>query len=180
MQLHNVLAAISAMVASTIAAKVGDAGVLKGLDAGLAGTVTVKDKNTLEISGYTLEDASAPALYWWGANDENLSSGRRINNERVTATASGSTITVALDNGSTADDFSVVGLWCERFAINFGQTALKASDGSSTGGGASTPAAANPTAENSQSPKKDSGAGKGVVASLIPVVAAAIFVASLA
>jgi hypothetical protein len=45
--------------------KIGYSGVLTKTDAGLGGTVTVKDAMTLEITSYTLEDASAPALYWY-------------------------------------------------------------------------------------------------------------------
>ena len=114
------------------ATKVGWTGTLSSLDGGLGGTVTVVDANTLMITGYKLEDASAPALYWWGATDGNLKGGFRISNMHVTEKATTDKITIKLDAGKTTADFTTVGLWCEKFSANFGQAMLKAADGSGT------------------------------------------------
>ncbi|KAF4998392.1 hypothetical protein FDECE_11819 [Fusarium decemcellulare] len=109
---------------SVMAAKTGDSGELSSLDAGLGGTVEVVSSTELKITDYKLKDASAPALYWWGSKTSDLSSGFRINKERISEASSTEDITVKLDAGHTADDFSYVGLWCEKFDANFGQAKL--------------------------------------------------------
>ncbi|KAH8647558.1 hypothetical protein BGZ60DRAFT_521230 [Tricladium varicosporioides] len=116
---------------STTAEKIGYTGTLSSLDGGLGGTVQVVDATTLQISSYTLKDASAPALYWWGTTDGVLKNGFRISNTQVTSAAKSNMLTIKLDSGKTTADFSTVGLWCERLNANFGQATLKASDGSS-------------------------------------------------
>ncbi|PNP74529.1 hypothetical protein FNYG_12152 [Fusarium nygamai] len=115
---------------AAMAAKMGDSGALSSLDAGLGGTVEVVSNTELKITDYELKDASAPALYWWGSKTEDLSSGFRINKERISDTSSKMDIMVKLDAGYTAKDFSYVGLWCEKFDANFGQAKLS-SDGDS-------------------------------------------------
>lgn len=104
--------------------KIGWTGKLSSLDGGLGGTVKVVDSTTLMISDYMLEDASAPALYWWGTTDGTLKDGFRISNEQVTEKASSDSLTIKLDAGKTTADFTTVGLWCERLNANFGQATL--------------------------------------------------------
>lgn len=104
--------------------KIGWSGKLSSRDGGLGGTVKVVDSKTLQIIDYKLEEASAPALYWWGATDGDIGSGFRISNERVSEAAKSDSLTIALDVGKTPEDFSIVGLWCERFSANFGQASL--------------------------------------------------------
>ncbi|KAF5648862.1 hypothetical protein F25303_4890 [Fusarium sp. NRRL 25303] len=115
---------------AAMAAKMGDSGALSSLDAGLGGTVEVVSNTELKITDYELKDASAPALYWWGSKTEDLSSGFRINKERISDTSSKMDIMVKLDAGHTAKDFSYIGLWCEKFAANFGQAKLTSNGGS--------------------------------------------------
>lgn len=123
--------AAAALSTSVLAADVGDSGVINGFRNGLEGTVTVKDENTLEVTGYTLEDASAPALYWWGATSDDIGSGFRINGDMVNTEAEDETLTIELLDGITASDFTYVSLWCERLDIDFGNTRLEATDGES-------------------------------------------------
>ncbi|KAJ2902575.1 hypothetical protein MKZ38_000335 [Zalerion maritima] len=175
-------AILISLISTAIAADVGATGDLSSLDAGLQGTVTVKDSDTLEISGYTLEDASAPALYWWGHNEEDdIESGYRINNEQVTETADDETIDVALDAGYSADDFVYVSLWCERLSANFGTAKLEGSDGdaSSTSGGSGGDEASETDSadEASETGDQGSGAGKTGAASAGALAAAAAFAA---
>ncbi|GAB1319408.1 hypothetical protein MFIFM68171_09618 [Madurella fahalii] len=108
--------------------KMGWAGELSSLDGGLGGTVVVTDANTLVINDYRLEDASAPALYWWGSTSSDLADGFRISNTQVDEAATSDTYTITLDAGRTTADFETVGLWCERFSTNFGQATLAPSD----------------------------------------------------
>lgn len=59
-----------------------------------------------------------------------------------------SEMTIELDAGKTITDVSVVGLWCEKFGIDFGQTTL-AADGSSGATTASVTAASTTSATSS-------------------------------
>jgi hypothetical protein len=139
--------ALTTFTAAQSAQKAGYAGTLSSLDGGLGGTVTVIDDKTLMITNYKLEDASAPALYWWGATNTNLKGGFRISSKQVTEAAKTNTLTITLDAGKTTADFSTVGLWCEKFSANFGQAELKAGGASGGGGsGATTSAPAAPAA----------------------------------
>ncbi|KAF7182159.1 hypothetical protein CNMCM7691_001547 [Aspergillus felis] len=140
--------------------KMGYSGTLSSLSGGLQGTVTVVDSTTLMISNYELQDASAPALYWWGTTDGVLKDGFRISNDHITmATTKPADMTIKLDAGKTTADFSTVGLWCEHFGINFGQATLKDNGGSNstTASTASTVSAA--TASASASTSKSAAAG---------------------
>lgn len=126
--------------AQSPANKTGWTGTLSTLDGGLAGTITVIDSQTLRITNYALEDGLAPALFWWGSPSTKLSEGFRISNKQVKEAATSNTYTITLDAGKGLTDFVTVGLWCEKFGVNFGQATL-APPGSgsgqmgSTGGG---------------------------------------------
>jgi len=112
-------------------------GTLSTLDGGLQGTVTVpsQDDHTLSVTNYKLEDASAPALYWWGSASSSLADGFRISEKHVTEpSGDADTYTISLDAGKTSADFVTVGLWCEKFGANFGQATLAPPGGGQTGG----------------------------------------------
>lgn len=142
--------------------KKGWAGKLSSLDGGLGGTVVVTDANTLVVQGYELEDASAPALYWWGSTSPNLADGFRISNKQVEQAATSDTYTIALDAGKTAADFMTVGLWCEKFSVNFGQATLAPSDGQSQTGGSSPTTTAPVGGAQTQTSKPNSGVANTV------------------
>lgn len=132
MRFTQAITGLTLLCCSALAADQGFAGTLSSLDSGLGGTVEVVDDKTLMISDYTLEDASAPALYWWGSTTDDLPSGFRISNEQITEAAPSDSLTIKLDAGKTAKDFSVVGLWCEKLSANFGQATLTADGASSS------------------------------------------------
>lgn len=164
--------------------KMGYSATLSSLSGGLQGTVTVVDSTTLMISNYELQDASAPALYWWGTTDGVLKDGFRISNDHITmATTKPTDMTIKLDAGKTTADFSTVGLWCEHFGINFGQVTLKDNGGSNstTASMASTASTASTTTA-SASASTSKGAAAGMVAptsfgGLAGVVASGLLVA---
>ncbi|CEJ89626.1 hypothetical protein VHEMI05460 [[Torrubiella] hemipterigena] len=139
------------------AAETGWSGAIQTKDGGLGGVVTVVNDTTLMISKYTLKAATAPALYWWGATDSNLPKGFRINNERVSEPAKTDSITISLDAGHKASDFTYVGLWCEKLNANFGQ-ALLSKDGSSSTSDSSPSGSSAPSASPSVD-KKGAAAG---------------------
>jgi Electron transfer DM13 len=136
------------------AQKIGWSGTLMKTDGGLAGIVTVVDAATLMITNYKLVDASAPALYWWGAVDGNLKGGFRISNEQITQASTSDKLTIKLDAGKSTTDFVTVGLWCEKFQANFGQATLMAANGNST-------SAPSPSQTTSIAPTQSTKAGAG-------------------
>lgn len=126
-----------ALAISTVLAedKIGWSGTVESLDGGFEGTFEVQDESTLVLKEFTLEDGSAPALYWWASETEELKDGVRISETRITGEHENEELEIPLDSdsGKTTKDFSVVGLWCETFATSFGQAKLEAGDGSSSG-----------------------------------------------
>jgi len=162
--------------------KIGWTGTLSSLDGGLGGIVTVTNNTTLTISDYTLADASAPALYWWGTTNGILADGFRISNFHVTQAATSNMDTINLDAGKTTADFSTVGLWCEQLKANFGQATLAAA-GAGAGAGMSTasagssmsPTGSAPTPTSSKSGAASVGAPiSALVMTLLAAVAFAI------
>lgn len=172
--MSKIVALLALLATSAMAADVGATGKLMGKDGGLGGTVKVLNDSALEISGYTLKDASAPALYWWGSTNDKLSSGFRINNERVDKAATANSIVIPLDAGKKAADFSVVGLWCEKLSANFGQAALS-KDGSETGSSTSSGSGAQPTKMGGAA----SGFGSPQPAAVIALLSVVLFAAQL-
>jgi len=147
---------------ATADTKQGWSGKLSSLDGGLGGTVVVSDARTLVVQDYKLEDASAPALYWWGSTSSNLADGFRISNKQVEQAATSNTYTIALDAGKTAADFMTVGLWCEKFSVNFGQATLAPSDGKSQTGGSGSAATASVGGVATQTSRPNAGASNAV------------------
>jgi len=152
--------------------KTGWSGKLSSLDGGLEGVVTVVDPTTLLIKDYKLEDGHAPALYWWGSTTNSLKNGFRISSKLVNMVSKGQDLTVKLDVGKTTADFITVGLWCERYGVNFGQTTLQpgagggsssasAASGTSVAGGTSA-AGSNPTSTTTPSPGAGAAIGKTI------------------
>lgn len=156
-----------ALASLAAAADSGWTGTIKTMDGGLGGTVMVVNDTTLMISGYTLKDASAPALHWWGSTTSDLPKGFRINNERVSQAATSDSLTIPLDAGHKASDFDYVGLWCESLNKNFGQAQLSKAAATSSGSAAS----ASPSASKT-------GAAAGL--SAVPGAVAALVVAAVA
>ena len=113
------------------------------------------------VSNYELQDASAPALYWWGTKDGVLKDGFRISNHHITtATMKPTDMKINLDAGKTTEDFSTVGLWCENFHVDFGQATLM-DNGSGNSTTTSTTSTASTTAVSASS---STGAAVGMVA----------------
>ncbi|EPE34248.1 hypothetical protein GLAREA_07261 [Glarea lozoyensis ATCC 20868] len=160
------LCACQTLAQNVSTTKVGYSGVLTKTDGGLGGTVTVKNAMTLEITSYTLKDASAPALYWWGTTNGVLKDGFRISNTQVTMAAASTTLEINLDAGKTTADFDTVGLWCERLSANFGQATLAAST-ASTPGAATGTTTAPPAATTSKSGAANTRAHMGAIVGAI-------------
>jgi hypothetical protein len=165
------LLAVAHLVSSqtTSFPKANYTGTLSSLDGGLSGTITVTSPTTLLVTRYTLEDASAPALYWWGTANSQLRDGFRISNTQVTKKTTGAdqSYTIMLDAGKTVDDFGKVGLWCEKFGVNFGEAELKSAGTAGTGAG--TGAGGSGSGGSGAGGMKSEGAGKRVGAAGVGV-----------
>jgi len=88
----------------------------------IAGTLTLIDDRTFEVTGFNY-DGGGPSVFFYLGTDGQYSTGaggllvgprlngRPYNNE---------TLTVTLPDGVTLNDFNGVSVWCELFGINFG------------------------------------------------------------
>ncbi|MDN4503624.1 DM13 domain-containing protein [Alteromonadaceae bacterium BrNp21-10] len=108
-------------------AKVGYSGELATLAHNVAGTVTVVNNCTLEVSMFNY-DGGGPLVYFYGSTDHgynsdaafamgNLLNGRVYQQE---------TLMINLPAGKTLDDFNSLSVWCADFNVSFGQTLLSA------------------------------------------------------
>lgn len=149
-------------------------------DAGLSGTVTVINDTAVMIKDYTLKSASAPALHWWGSTGEDISKGFRVNSMRVSeATPNPTDVTILLDSGKKASDFTYFGLWCESLKANFGEAKLQAASGASTSTGSGSMSSASSMPSASSKPSSKSGASLNRASTGAAVVAGgALLVAS--
>lgn len=117
----------AALVLGTIAsaAEVGESGKLSSLMGGLEGEVIVTSDNTITIKNYQLQKTGGPPLYWYGSVKNDIPHGFRISEEKIdTVQTTPIDLIVKLDAGKSLSDFNYVGLWCEPYNINFGQTEL--------------------------------------------------------
>jgi hypothetical protein len=161
MHFTSVLSTVAFALAVFAQSEVGWTGRLSSLSGGLEGEVSVINSDTLVINNYELQDASAPALYWWGSTTTTLKDGFRISNMHITQTQTSPTnITIDLNAGKTASDFSTVGLYCEQFGVDFGQTTL-----SQTMGGSSSSVSASPTSPSAASSTTSAAATTATTAS---------------
>lgn len=127
----------AALVLGTIAnaTEVGESGKLSSLMGGLEGEVIVTSESTITIKNYQLQKTGGPSLYWYGSIENDIPHGFRISEEKIDSIQTTPTdLTVKLDAGKSISDFNYVGLWCEPYNINFGQTELLPATASNTTG----------------------------------------------
>lgn len=168
------------------AAEVGESGQLSSLMGGLQGDVVIVDDHTIVVKGFELKKLGGPPLNWYGSLKDDIPHGFRISEEEVAdVQKTPKDLTVKLDSGKSLSDFEYVGLWCEPFNINFGQTKLSKDGGSSTSSNstassdASTSASsASPAAASSTAGSSDGSSVKssGFYLAAISLVASALFV----
>ena len=93
---------------------------------GIAGTLTILDDRTFEVTNF-FYDGGGPSVYFYlGTGGDYSSRGVGIQvgpllNGRVYA---GDTVRVTLPDGITLDDFDGVSVWCDLFFANFGDARL--------------------------------------------------------
>lgn len=134
------------------AAEVGESGQLSSFMGGLQGDVVVKDAHTIVVKGFELQKLGGAPLYWYGSLKNDIPHGLRISEEDVAKVQKmPMDLTVKLDAGKSLSDFNYVGLWCEPYKINFGQTKRSETGGSNTSSN-STATSAAPTAVSSTPP----------------------------
>ncbi|EFN50783.1 hypothetical protein CHLNCDRAFT_142504 [Chlorella variabilis] len=102
---------------------VGLEGQLTGLEHDVSGRVRIVNDCTFEVSGFTY-DGQGSDVYWWGAfstaYNDIRSEGFRIVPEQVTRSYHGETVNFTMCHGLEVDDFSVISLWSEDWAVDFG------------------------------------------------------------
>jgi len=172
--LATIVLALSTLVSAED--KTGYGGVIETKDGGLEGSFEVVDSTTLKLTGFTLVDGSAPKLYWWGSESDDLGSGFRISEEQIQGEHDNEDKTIKLDSGKTTDDFGYVGLWCEQFNANFGQAKLEKDGASAASSSSSSDSSSN---SKSGDDKKNSGprTGLGMMGALVAAGVIAGFMA---
>ena len=100
---------------------VGRTRQLSMLDHGVAGTVLIKDDCTIEVSDF-FYDGGGPSVYFYGGQNLNYIGANAFSiGPLLSGTAwEGDTITLAIPEGKTLDDFDSISVWCFDFNANFG------------------------------------------------------------
>ncbi|MFC3120072.1 DM13 domain-containing protein [Agaribacter flavus] len=108
--------------------KKGFTGQLSSFAYEVAGTVTVIDGCTLEVTMFTYVDGGAPKVQFYTGNNLNFvganSYGLGPNLEGKTFREE--TIVLSLPEGRSVNDFNSLSVWCVDFNVDFGSTVLRA------------------------------------------------------
>lgn len=102
---------------------VGSTAQFRNIFHGIAGTLTVLDDRTLEVTGFEY-DGQGPSVFFYLGNNglyAERDGGIRVGNLLNRSTPYlGETLTINLPDGVTLDDFNGVSVWCDIFFANFG------------------------------------------------------------
>ncbi|KAI1829141.1 hypothetical protein DTO027I6_9942 [Penicillium roqueforti] len=168
------------------AAEVGESGQLSSLMGDLQGNVVIKDDNTIVVEGFELQKLGGPPLNWYGSLKDDIPHGFRISEGEVAdVQKTPKDLTVKLDAGKSLSDFEYVGLWCEPYKINFGQTKLSKDRGSSSSSNSTASSdvstsvsSASPTAASSTTGSSDGSSVKsgGFYLAAISLVASTLLI----
>ena len=107
--------------------KMGYTGTLSTIWYEVAGTVTVRDNCTLEVTMFTYVDGGAPNVQFYTGDNLNFTGagsvgiGPKLDGQ----TFRNETILLSLPEGLTVDDFDSLSVWCIDFNIDFGSTILR-------------------------------------------------------
>lgn len=102
--------------------RIGSSATFSTLAHEVAGTVTIIDDCTLEITGFNY-DGQGPAVYFYAARDADYLSenafvlGDQLNGPRYT----NETIRLKLPENRTLADMNTISVWCVDFRANFGE-----------------------------------------------------------
>lgn len=102
---------------------------LSQLDHGVkSGPITIVDAQTFLINDFHY-DGQGPAGYWWAtAGSRQSSSGLRLKDENGSEKPlrrySGETVVISLPEGKTIWDYDYIGVWCEEYQVDFGNTRI--------------------------------------------------------
>lgn len=109
--------------ATSLHPRVGATAEFRNIFHGIAGTLTVLDDRTLQVTGFEY-DGEGPSVFFYlgtggeyAARDGGILVGNRLNRSTPYV---GETITINLPDGVTLDDFDGVSVWCDIFFANFG------------------------------------------------------------
>jgi len=100
---------------------VGRTRQLSMLEHDVSGTVTILDDCTIEVSNF-FYDGRGPSVYFYGGQNLNYIGADAFSiGPLLTGTVrEGDTITLAIPEGKTLDDFDSISVWCFDFNANFG------------------------------------------------------------
>lgn len=102
-------------------AKVGQSGHFQTYSHNVAGTATIIDNCTIEITNFDY-DGGGPEVYFYAAVDSQFNSPSAfIIGERLTGTVfTNDTLQVSLPQGKSLDDLDSLSVWCVDFSVDFG------------------------------------------------------------
>lgn len=100
---------------------VGSTGEFSTLAHGVSGHAEIIDNCTIQITNFNY-DATAPAVYFYGANNNSFSNGFTIGEQLRDNGIDyvNDTITITLPENKTLDDLSHLSVWCVEVSVNFG------------------------------------------------------------
>jgi len=100
---------------------VGYTGEFNTFSHDVAGTATIIDDCTIELTNFSY-DGGGPAVYFYGGiGHQYTEDSAFIIGDLLTGTVySGDTVSLTLPEGKTFDDLTGIGVWCVDFAVDFG------------------------------------------------------------
>lgn len=86
----------------------------------VAGQALIQDNCTIEVSSFTY-DGQGPDVYFFGAIDGDFENNGVYLSEQINGMSySNETLTLELTSASMLDKFNSISVWCEDFAVSFG------------------------------------------------------------
>jgi len=107
--------------------KIGYTGEFTTFDHDVAGTATIIDDCTIEITNFTY-DGRGPAVYFYAGIDHDYNADTAFEiGDFLTGTAfDNETVRITLPEGRTFDDLTGISVWCVRFNADFGNVEFSA------------------------------------------------------
>lgn len=102
--------------------KIGQTAILNGFFHGVAGTATIIDDCTIDLTGFSFDGGGIDVRVYVGIDGEFRTSagGFSISNDLVGIAYSDNTLRLTLPAGRTLDSFNSISIWCVTVGVSFG------------------------------------------------------------
>lgn len=107
---------------SSTSAKIGQSATLSSLFHQVAGTATIIDDCTIDLTGFNFDGGGIDVRVYVGNGGEFLAAagGFAISNDLVGIAYVDNTLRLTLPAGRTLDDFDSISIWCVAVGVSFG------------------------------------------------------------